>query len=181
MSAELETSSKKRRREVSHHKPAKKLKHTPNLNDIDVDDSRTNEERLKNKLKRQKGEKLRVNGEKSIEHSKSKLKRKSRRVAEATEKDKSEAHVQVPIKPRIPELAKNEPSIEAIVKKSSHRSKLRTEAAPETTVIPQELVQSSEKALAEPPKPRKQWSWSTSLPLGGRFAPLDPVFSLDEK
>jgi hypothetical protein len=190
MSAELQISSKKRRREVSSHKPAKKPRYSPDLNDVEI--PQMNEEHVQETPKRQKNKKLKVNGHKPVEEEKKpKLKKRARKEEKIKVEDKCEVQTSTPEAPQIPEPSKNEPSVEAKaerevsvetkVEKTKVERKSKRKTTLDPSVAPQAIIKSSRQALVKTPKGQHEWSWSISQPLGGRFASLDPVFSLDEK
>lgn len=193
MSAQSDESSRKRRRDGVDHKPTKKLKPTSPIADVKLAESHKNGSGKDNKSN---GEEL-ANGDAHKEETK-KSKSKSDKHSKKTShgKDdrpkKSDKHIKEdPEKESTPR--KSTANDVSIRRKSEHKSKKRKgkeesvnepdreDAIQFTSRISDLGPLSKDKTLVKKPTPSKKWSWSLSQSYGGRFAPIDPVFSVNEK
>jgi hypothetical protein len=192
MSANLETTSKKRRGEGPDPKPSKKIKHTTQSAVIDSSShGKKDTDAIKaKKIKGEGKEKVELNGGSHKEKKKaSKLEKSSEKIEKHEKKNrKMKAEDDSAVNGK--EREEKEPV--AVLEKKPSKSKRKLHlpleengvksndmtVANDTSVL--KLVNTSSD-LTKPSKPVKKWSWSTSPPFGGRFEPLDLVFSVDEQ
>jgi hypothetical protein len=167
MSANQESSPRKRRGENANHQPSKKVKHTTGVTTSQTLQAPDDGDR--NESEKQNSEKVTLNGETHVGKIEGTEKKKKHR------KDKED----IPNAPglEVEELDKNKLS-------SSPKKKRKGKnvvAQDSTKSVDTVKVRSSKDKMIRSKNATKEWSWSISQPLGGCFAPVDPVFSADEK